>query len=115
MSSFPYISPIYSESCFGNLKGMGKVKNDNDNSIEQGFIQHSVTLLQRRSGRVVKIQPWTISSFEIEKEHKIGSGGFSDVYKAVFLGTPVALKELSAATSSKVSELQIENTSIRRN
>jgi len=83
-------------------RGMRKVKNDNDSSIEQGFIQHSVTLLQRRSGCVVKIQPWTISSFEIEKEHKIGSGGFSNVYKAVFLGTPVALKELSATTSSKM-------------
>ncbi|KAF8466538.1 kinase-like domain-containing protein [Russula ochroleuca] len=75
---------------------------DTNHSTERQFLQHSITLLQRRSGRVINIQPWTVSSFEVEKKHKIGSGGFSNVYKAMFLGAAVALKELSAATSPKM-------------
>jgi hypothetical protein len=59
--------------------------------------------LQRRSGHIVKIEPWTVSSFEVEKGAKIGGGGFSVVYKAVFLGAPVAIKELAATTSPKES------------
>jgi hypothetical protein len=78
---------------------------DTNHSTERQFLQHSITLLQRRSGRVINIQPWTVSSFEVEKKHKIGSGGFSNVYKAMFLGAAVALKELSAATSPKASSL----------
>ena len=88
------------------MEKMNKLEDtDSDHSTERQFLQHSITLLQRRSGRVINIQPWTISSFEVEKKHKIGSGGFSDVYKAMFLGAAVALKELSATTSSKVSSL----------
>jgi abelson tyrosine-protein kinase 1 len=83
--------------------------NDNSKqSTEHRFLEHSVALLQRQSGRVIKIESWTVSSFEIEKEHKIGSGGFSTVFKGVFLGAPVAIKELAATTSPKARTLLVQ-------
>ncbi|KAI0252260.1 kinase-like domain-containing protein [Lactifluus subvellereus] len=75
-------------------RSMVKMNTDSDYSTERQFLQHSITLLQRRSGRVIDIQPWTISSFEVEKKHKIGSGGFSNVYKAMFLGAAMLLNEV---------------------
>src|SRR5258705_8382995 len=72
-------------------------------STERHFLQHSVSLLQRKSGQVIKTESWTASSFEVDKGQKLGSGGFSNVYKATYLGAPVAVKELAPTTSSKAS------------
>lgn len=77
--------------------------NEDHNPIERHFLQHSASLLQRRSGRVIKTETWMVSSFEIDKGEKLDSGGFSTVYKATFFGAPVAVKELTSTTSPEVN------------
>jgi len=83
-------------------KGILKLNVDDNRSTERRFLEHGVSLLQRRSGQSVKIESWFVSSLEVDKGDKVGSGGFSTVYKATFLGSPVAVKELAVTTSSKM-------------
>jgi len=63
-------------------------------STERHFLQHSFSLLQRKSGQVVKTESWTASSFEVNKGQKLGSGGFSNVYRLRTLAHRLPSKNL---------------------
>jgi hypothetical protein len=85
------------------IQGILKLNIDDNRLTERRFLEQGVSLLQRRSGQSVEIESWFVSSLEVDKGDKVGSGGFSTVYKATFLGSPVAVKELAVTTSSKAS------------
>ena len=42
---------------------------------EQRFLTHTLQYLTTCSGRQVEIENWTITSYEVEFAHQIGSGG----------------------------------------
>ncbi len=98
-----YFSLIKANISFTNFKSIIRLNAQRGHSTECHFLQHTVSLLQRKSGQDVKTESWTASSFEVDKGEKLGSGGFSTVYKAAYLGAPVAVKELAPTTSSKAS------------
>jgi hypothetical protein len=86
------------------LKILGNIGDANDHVAEREFLQHAIALMQRRSCTRVKVESWTISNIEIEKNLMIDeSGGFSKVYKGTFLGAPVAIKELHCSASKSAS------------
>ena len=51
-------------------------------------------MLQKKSGKTVRLEAWTISAYEIVRGDEIGDGGFSRVYRGLWQGSEVAIKEL---------------------
>jgi hypothetical protein len=46
-----------------------------DNGGERQFLTHTLQYLTTSSGRQVDMEDWMITSYEVEFEHEIGSGG----------------------------------------
>jgi hypothetical protein len=67
---------------------------ESSNPIQKQFLKSSFNYLAYTSGKTPTVEPWTISSFDVEFEDVIGGGGFGQVYKGVWNHTPVALKVL---------------------
>jgi len=43
--------------------------------IERQFVSHTLQYLTTSSGRQVALDDWTITSYEVDFGHEIGSGG----------------------------------------
>jgi len=61
---------------------------------ERRFISHSVRYLSTISGRLMPVERWTITSFDVEFGREIGSGGYARVFEGTWNKLPVALKIL---------------------
>ena len=79
---------------FQLFKSIIRMNTNSQRSTERHFLQHSFSLLQRKSGQVVKTESWTASSFEVNKGQKLGSGGFSNVYRLRTLAHRLPSKNL---------------------
>jgi hypothetical protein len=63
--------------------------------VQNQFLQNSLNYLRRTSGKTLTVEPWIVSSFDVDFGDVIGGGGFGKVYKAFWNETPVALKVLT--------------------
>ena len=74
-------------------------------SFERSFLERGMHAMQRRSGRI-KIVPdqFVITSLDviIKYDHKLGEGGFAQVYEGDWKGTKVAVKVLESGISTAV-------------
>ena len=46
-----------------------------DEDAERQFFAHTLRYLTTSSGRHVELEDWTVTSYEVEFGHEIGSGG----------------------------------------
>ncbi|KAH6893995.1 TKL/TKL-ccin protein kinase [Coprinopsis sp. MPI-PUGE-AT-0042] len=82
-------------------------------TLEQEFIESGISALVRMSqGQNTNLPSWTITKFEINREKRIGMGGFSDVYRGTWKGRTVAIKVLKLETDKKrfIREVEIWKT-----
>ncbi|KAF9530207.1 kinase-like domain-containing protein [Crepidotus variabilis] len=68
------------------------IEKENDNPREVEFFKKSLTYLRTTSGQVVDMQPWTVTSVEVEFGELIGIGGFGKVFRGKWNRMDVALK-----------------------
>jgi hypothetical protein len=61
---------------------------------EKAFLNSAFRHLAHISGKKVQVEPWEISSYEVDFEESIGQGGFGEVFKGTWNHCPVALKVL---------------------
>ena len=52
-----------------------RLRTGTDEDIEQQFFAHTLQYLTMSSGRHVELEDWTVTSYEVEFGHEIGSGG----------------------------------------
>jgi hypothetical protein len=86
-----------------------RLDDGSDGDRERQFFRHVLRLLTSFTGQNVEIENWMITSYEVELGHRIGVGGFGEVYKAVWANTEVAVKILKSASGITPS-----STAIRR-
>ncbi|KZP31913.1 kinase-like protein [Athelia psychrophila] len=79
-----------------------------DGDRERQFFSKSVAYLQTASGRPVKIQDWTVSSFDVQFMRSIASGGFGEVLLGKWQQTEVALKVLKTVNGITPSSMVLE-------
>uniref|UniRef100_A0A8H7Y9N2 Protein kinase domain-containing protein n=1 Tax=Psilocybe cubensis TaxID=181762 RepID=A0A8H7Y9N2_PSICU len=64
---------------------------------ELRFLKHSLSYLSTTSNHQIDLQPWTITSYDVEFGPLIGVGGFGRVYRGKWNHTDVALKVMRNA------------------
>jgi hypothetical protein len=78
-----------------------------DNTTARKVLSVGMQAIQRVSGRQAPAQvpDWVITSYdvEVEKGRKLGVGGFGIVYRGIWNGTIVAVKQLMLETNQDVS------------
>ena len=67
-------------------------------TLDREFIETGIDALRRLSGAEVTLPSWTITRYEVNRDEKIGMGGFSDVYKGTWRERVVAIKVLAPTT-----------------
>ncbi|KAJ6573139.1 kinase-like domain-containing protein [Mycena vulgaris] len=63
-----------------------------DGGPEHIFCAQTLALLSSESGQTPDYKDWMVTVYEVDRGEKIGSGGFSDVYRATWHKSDVALK-----------------------
>ncbi|RPD53297.1 hypothetical protein L227DRAFT_617134 [Lentinus tigrinus ALCF2SS1-6] len=81
-------------------------------TLDREFIETGIDALRRLSGAEVTLPSWTITRYEVNRDEKIGLGGFSDVYKGTWRERVVAIKVLAPTTPRElfVHEVSIWKT-----
>ncbi|KAF8177514.1 kinase-like domain-containing protein [Mycena galopus ATCC 62051] len=67
---------------------------------EYKFIAHALRRLSIVSGQTINVEDWMVTAYEVDRQDKIGSGGFADVYRATWQKTEVALKIVRTSGAS---------------
>ena len=57
------------------MLGLGNLSHDNE--LNRDALKKILAALQRQSGKVVEAPSYTITSFDVERDDRIGAGGFS--------------------------------------
>jgi len=52
-----------------------RLQTQSDDSSERQFFAHTLRYFTTASGRQVELEDWTITSYEVDFAHEIGSGG----------------------------------------
>jgi hypothetical protein len=52
-----------------------RLRTGTDEDAERQFYAHTLRYLTTSSGHHVELEDWTVTSYEVEFEHEIGSGG----------------------------------------
>jgi hypothetical protein len=52
-----------------------RLQGRSNNERERQFFRHTLRYLTTSSGRQVELENWTITSYDVEIGHEIGSGG----------------------------------------
>lgn len=74
-----------------------------DNVKIKDALSSILLCLQRRSGKLPPpIESYTITSFDIDRQERIGRGGFSEVFKGSWRGSEVAVKVLHRHVNEKM-------------
>ncbi|KAJ6618043.1 hypothetical protein B0H10DRAFT_1276144 [Mycena sp. CBHHK59/15] len=64
----------------------------NRNDTEHGFYSHALHYLRSTSGKMIKLEDWMISAFDVDYGPEIGAGGFGTVFQGTSNRTEVAIK-----------------------
>ncbi|KIM77885.1 hypothetical protein PILCRDRAFT_824860 [Piloderma croceum F 1598] len=87
-------------------------------ALKRQFFSHALRYLTTASGRQVEMESWMITSYEVEFGHRIGSGGFGEVFMGTWNNTQVAIKVMKTEggimPSSTAIRREIETWSILR-
>ncbi|KAJ7457405.1 kinase-like domain-containing protein [Mycena latifolia] len=71
---------------------MRQMKTSSQSGPEYNFYSQSLRRLSIVSGQRLDIEDWMVTVYEVDREEKIGSGGFGDVYRGIWHKTEVAIK-----------------------
>ncbi|KAJ7456037.1 kinase-like domain-containing protein [Mycena galericulata] len=70
----------------------------NQNDAERGFYSHTLHYLRSTSGKMINLEDWMISAFDVDYGSEIGAGGFGTVFQGTWNRTQVAIKVVHNAS-----------------
>lgn len=74
-------------------------------TMEHKVLNESLATLQRLSGgQLPDDEPWALTAFDVEKFEKVGEGANAVIFRGMWLGTEVAVKELRLDTRSNATK-----------